>query len=276
MKRLILIMALFFVACGNSAGEEHLLYTDRGMVTTVEEFRTEYREWLTMTRLSDSLDIRKKFLYETLLDRALYSRGTHESVELLPTIREQVKEFKKRLILKHMREKLRKEVFSFTEESEWKYYENHPDEFVRKKLFRLFALRLHSEKLAKRLAKKVRSGGDIRFLANRYSDDRILELSNGDWGLFSTDVMDPLWRDSVSDGSLGEIFGPLKDSDGYWVVIQILGYAYKRKLSFERVRPIILKKMMTQDDYKAWDERLHELLTKSGIRVNEQYLNWER
>ena len=88
--------------------------------------------------------------------------------------------------------------------------------------------------------------------------------------------MDPLWRDSVSTGSLGEIFGPLKDSDGYWVVIQILGYAYKRKLSFERVRPIILKKMMTQDDYKAWDKRLHELLTQSGIRVNEQYVNWEK
>jgi len=275
MRPLLFIITLFLLACGNSVGNEHLLYTNRGDITTVNSFRAKYKEWLVAMQLADSLEMRKKFLYETLLDSVLYSRGTHESVELLPEIRQQVKEYQKRLIVKHMRDKLNKEIFSFTDESEWRYYETHADEFVRKRLVRLFALRLHSEETAKRLAKEVKQGGDIRFLSNRNNDDKMLALNNGDWGLFSYDVMDPMWRETVSEGSLGEAFGPLKDSDGYWVVIQIFGYAYKRKLSFDRARPIIIKKMMENDDYQKWQVHVRELLTQSGIRVNEEYLNWE-
>ncbi|MCK5807642.1 peptidylprolyl isomerase [bacterium] len=275
MKQLVFMIALFLLACGNNVGNEHLLYTNRGKMTTVETFRQEYRDWRVMMQLSDSREMRKKFLYERLLNSLLYSRGSHEGVELLPEISAQVKEFQKRLIIKHMSEKLHKEVFSFTEESEWKYYETHSDEFTRKRLFRLFALRIHNAQTAKRLAKEVKQGGDIRLLSSRYNDDRMLAMNNGDWGLFSNDVMDPLWRETVANGSLGEVFGPLKDSDGYWVVIQIFGYAYKRKLSFERVRPIIIKKMMKKEGYQKWQTHVRELLTQSGIRVNEEYLNWE-
>ena len=273
MRKVIFILFFLLLSCNRGSG--HVLYTNRGNVTTQEQFRQRYEEWLTTTRLPDTLAMRKKFLYESLLDEALYAQGVHESVELVPDVKERLEEVKRTLIVRHMRKKMEKEFFAFSEDAEKKYYQEHPQEFVRKRLYRLFAVRSFDAHQASLIAEQLRKGGDIRLLSSRYSDDKVLAANGGDWGLFSADTMDEQWKELVLHGSLGDLFGPVKDSDGYWTVIQILGYAYKRKLSFNRARPLIIRKMMSKQEFQEWDKRVKTFLRNSGIRVDEHYLKWE-
>jgi hypothetical protein len=190
-------------------------------------------------------------------------------------VKNKIDEFRKKTIIEHMKKRTRKELYSIDDEIVRSFYLENKDLFLREKLHRLYAVRLSSKKTAEETASQLRSGNSIRLLSARFSTDENLSRNNGDWGLFSEDVMDELWKKDVLSALPGEILGPYLDSENYYTIIEIAGYAYKRHLSFNRAYPIIVEKLIATQGSGEWDRYRDTMIRDYGAKINLDNLNWE-
>lgn len=270
---LFVTIALFF-SC-QTFKDDGIIYVFKGEVVSVADFKLKYNLWLRQNLLSDSLEMRKNYLFNELSNRLLYEMGMKEGVDNIPEIRAKIENFKKKTITEYMQTKTKKEIYSIDDETVRKYYFDHKDDFLRDKLYRLYAVRVNSKKKADKIVKQLREGSDIRMLAARFSDDKNLSKNNGDWGLFSPDIMDEPWKKDVMTSLPGEILGPYLDSKNFYTIIEIAGFAYKRHLTFNLAYPLIIEKLISQFSSKKWDAYRDTMITEYGAKINVKNLNWE-
>jgi hypothetical protein len=259
----------------NKLNDNNIIYIFKGDVITKHDFQSRYTVWLRKNGLADSYEMRKNFLYSELSDKLLYETGIKEGVEYFPEVKNKIDEFRKKTIIEHMKKRTRKELYSIDDEIVRSFYLENKDLFLREKLHRLYAVRLSSKKTAEETASQLRSGNSIRLLSARFSTDENLSRNNGDWGLFSEDVMDELWKKDVLSALPGEILGPYLDSENYYTIIEIAGYAYKRHLSFNRAYPIIVEKLIATQGSGEWDRYRDTMIRDYGAKINLDNLNWE-
>ncbi len=270
-----LFCAVMLSACARE-GDQNIMYLFKGEVTTVTEFRREYEEWITASGRTDSPEQRRNYLENRVIDEVFYNKGKLEGIEYLPDIKEKVDAYKRQLIVEKTRERIDRDLYPFDEESIKKYYAEHKDRFVRDKLYRIYAIRVKSKERAfETYGKLTTEGGSIRLLSARYSDDKRLADMNGDWGLFSDDVMDDSWKTAVLQKRVGDLIGPVRDSENYWTIIELAGFAYKRELPFERAYPLIVRELVRRSGDDKWRQYREKLLREYGVKVNENNLQWE-
>ncbi len=272
----ILVAAAGTIACDRTIEDPNILYLIKGEVVTVTEFRRNYEEWLSLSGRSDSPGMRRAYLASRIEDEVLYQKGKMEGVEYLPEIKEKIAEYRRQLIIKRMREMVDLSLHSPSEETVRRYYVEHRAEFVRDKMYRLYAVRTKDKDRAYEVYRKMTEEGfSVRLLAAQYSDDKRLADMNGDWGLFSEDTMDEAWKESVLPRKIGDIVGPVRDSEQYWTVIEIAGYAYRREIPFERAYPLIVRALTEKEGEEKQRAYRQRLLREYGVRINEQNLFWK-
>jgi len=277
MKR---VTAFFFVfialvfSCGRN-NDSNIMYVFKGEVVSVSDFKGKYTLWLRRNGLDDSKEMRSNYLMRELSDKLLYEAGMKEGIVKIAEVSQKINDFKRRTVIDYMRKKTKKELFSIDDETVRKYYLEHKEMFYREKLYRLYAIRTLSKKSANAILEQLRSGASIRMLSARFSDDDSLSRNNGDWGLFSQDVMDDLWKKDVLSSLPGEILGPYLDSDNFYTIIEIAGYAYKRNLSFLRSYPLIIEKLVNSQGQEKWNSYQNTMIREYGAKINLNNLNWE-
>jgi len=214
MKRLsFLLCAILLWACDRTE-DRNIMYLFKGEVVTVTEFRHAYEEWLAAADRADSPEQRQNYLENRVIEEIFYHKGKLEGIEYLPDIKEKVEAYTRQLIVDKTRERIDRDLYPFGEESIKKYYAEHRDQFVRDKLYRLYAIRTKKKERAfEAYELLVKQGSSIRLLSARYSDDKRLVNMNGDWGLFSDDVMDDSWKTAVLQKRVGDLIGPVRDSE---------------------------------------------------------------
>ena len=148
-------------------------------------------------------------------------------------------------------------------------------QFLREKLYRLYAVRVTNRKKADDIAQQLRNGANIKILSASLSDDEMLARNNGEFGLFSSDVMPDAWKDDVLAGLPGEILGPYLDSENFYTIIEIAGFAYKRHLSFNLAYPMIVEEMIAKYGSEKWDGYRDRMMTEYGAKINVENLRWE-
>jgi peptidyl-prolyl cis-trans isomerase C len=273
LTALFLVLAAMLSCTGNR--DSNIMYVFKGEVVSVSDFKGKYTLWLRKNGLDDSKEMRKNYLMRELSDRLLYEAGMKEGIDNLPEVANKINDFKRKTIIDYMRRKTKKELFSIDDETVRKYYLAHKNLFYRQKLHRLYALRTYSKKSATSALEQLRNGASIRMLSARFSDDENLSRNNGDWGLFSEDVMDELWKKDVLSSLPGEILGPYLDSDNFYTIIEIAGYAYKRHLSFLRAYPLIIEKLVNSQGGEKWNIYQNTMISEYGAKINLNNLDWE-
>lgn len=273
---LFFAVAVLVFACDRATDDPNILYLIKGDVVTVTEFRRDYEEWLSASGHTDSVEMRRAYLATRIGDEILYQKGKMEGLEYLPEIKDKIEAYRRRLIADKMREMIDRSLYAITEDEVRRYYVEHRAEFVRDKLFRLYAIRTKDKNRAYEVYRKATEEGfSLRLLSAQYSDDKRLADMNGDWGLFSEDTMDENWKEAVLSRKIGDIVGPVRDGERYWTIVEIAGYAYRREIPFERAYPLIVRTLMQkegEDKQRAYHQRLFR---EHGVRINEQNLFWE-
>jgi hypothetical protein len=276
MNRFVLVFFTVMLMACNREEDRNIMYLFKGEVTTVTEFRREYETWLAASGRADGPEQRRNYLDTRVIEEILYSKGTLEGIEYLPDIKEKVAAYKRQLIVDKTRELIDREIYPFDEEYIKKHYAEHKDQYVRDKLYRLYAIRVKNKERAFEIyGTLAKQGESIRLLSARYSDDKRLANMNGDWGLFSEDVMDDSWKTAVPQKRVGDLVGPVRDGENYWTIIELAGFAYKRELSFERAYPLIVRELVRQSGDDKWRQYREKLLREYGVKVNENNLQWE-
>jgi len=268
------VLFLFFISC-NSTENSNIVYVFKGEVTSVSDFKIRYNLWLRQNGLNDSGDLRKSFLFNELSEKMLYENGIKEGVENIPEVRMKIEAFRKKTIIEFTKKRTRQEIYSIDDEAVRKFYSENKDQFMRDKLYRLYSVRLDSKKDADEILNQLRNGANIRMISARYSTDETLSRNNGEWDLFSEDVMDELWKKDIVSGLPGEIFGPYHDADNYYTIIEIAGFAYKRHLSFNLAYPLIIEHLINTQGSEKWDQYRDIMIKEYGAKINTENLNWE-
>jgi hypothetical protein len=271
---LIAFLSCTALSC-SKLNDDTIVYVFKGEITSISEFQSRYDLWLRKNGMTDSVEMRKNFLYGELSDKLLYETGIKDGVEYIPEVRNKIEDFKKKTIVEHMKKKTQKEIYSIDDETVRSYYLENKDLFLRDRLHRLYAVRVNNKKTAEDIAEQLRKGGSIRLLSARFSTDEALSRNNGDWGLFSEDVMDELWKKDILAALPGQILGPYLDSENYYTIIEIAGYAYKRHLSFNRAYPLIIEKLVNMQSSEKWENYRDTMIREYGAKINLDNLNWE-
>jgi hypothetical protein len=274
-KGLFLIFTvLLAVSCG-SFKDEGIIYVFKGEAVSVSDFKAKYVLWLRQNGLTDSDELRRNYLFNELSEKLLYETGLKEGVESIPEVKIKIDNFRKNTIIEYMKKRAKKEIYAIDDEAVRAYYIENKEKFMRDKLHRLYAVRVSSKKVADDIIEQLRKGSSIRMLSARFSNDETLSRNNGDWGLFSEEVMDELWKKDVLSGLPGEILGPYLDSDNYYTIIEIAGFAYKRQLSFNLAYPLIIEELVGKSGTEKWDKYRDMMIKEYGAKINMENLNWE-
>ncbi|HSW61110.1 MAG TPA: peptidylprolyl isomerase [bacterium] len=269
-----IVTVLIAVSCGSFKDEE-IIYVFKGEAVSVSDFKAKYVLWLRQSGLADSDEMRRSYLFNDLSERLLYETGLKEGVENIPEVKIKIDNFRKNTIIEYMKKRAKKEIYAIDDEAVRTYYVEHKDKFIRDKLYRLYAVRVSSKKTAEDIVEQLRKGSSIRMLSTRFSNDEMLSRNNGDWGLFSEEVMDELWKKDALSGLPGEILGPYLDSDNFYTIIEIAGFAYKRHLSFNLAYPLIIEELVGESGGEKWDRYRDLMIKEYGAKINMENLNWE-
>ena len=272
---IFIVLFLFLISC-NSTENSSIAYVFKGEVISVADFKIRYNLWLRQNGLNDSGDLRKSFLFNELSEKLLYENGIKEGVENIPEVRMEIEAFRKKTIVKYTKKRIKQEIYSIDDEAVRTFYSENKDSFIRDKLYRLYAVRVDSKKKSEEILEQLRNGANIRMISARYSTDETLSRDNGDWGLYSEDVMDDLWKKDIVAGLPGEIFGPYHDADNYYTIIEIAGFAYKRHLSFNLAYPLIIEHLINAQGSEKWDKYRDIMIKEYGAKINTENLNWEQ
>ena len=87
--------------------------------------------------------------------------------------------------------------------------------------------------------------------------------------------MDKSWKKFALKAKLGDIIGPFLDSKGFYTILELSGFAYKREIGFRRAYPLIVDKLIIQNEKKGVIFR-NKLFKQYGISVDLKRLNWEK
>jgi len=270
----IVISVVFVISCGKLK-DDSVVYVFKGDVVLVSDFKLKYNLWLRQNNMSDSEEMRKNYLFRELSEKFLYEMGKSEGVEDIPEIRNKIDDFKRKTIVEYMSRRTKHEVYAIDDGAVRQYYIENKDKFLRDKLYRLYAVRVSNKKKADDIAQQLRSGANIRILSASLSDDEILARNNGEWGLFSPDVMGESWKDDVLASFPGEILGPYLDSENFYTIIEIAGFAYKRHLTFNLAYPLIVEELIAKYGTEKWDEYRDRMMTEYGAKINVENLWWK-
>lgn len=271
---IIVISAVLLISCGKLK-DDPIVYVFKGDVVSVSDFKLKYNLWLRQNNMSDSEEVRKNYLFRELSEKFLYEMGKSEGVEDIPEIRNKIDDFKRKTIVEYMSRRTKHEVYAIDDETVRQYYIENKDEFLRNKLYRLYAVRVSNKKKADEIAQQLRNGANIRILSASLSDDEILARNNGEWGLFSADVMGESWKNDVLASFPGEILGPYLDSENFYTIIEIAGFAYKRHLTFNLAYPLIVEELIAKYGTEKWDEYRDRMMTEYGAKINVENLWWK-
>ncbi len=270
----IVISVVSVISCGK-LNDDSIVYVFKGDVVSVSDFKLKYNLWLRQNNMSDSEEMRKNYLFRELSEKFLYEMGKSEGVEDIPEIRNKIDDFKRKTIVEYMSRRTKHEVYAIDDEAVRQYYIENKDRFLREKLYRLYAVRVSNKKKADDIAQQLRNGANIRILSASLSDDEILARNNGDWGLYSPDVMGESWKDDVLASFPGEILGPYLDSENFYTIIEIAGFAYKRHLTFNLAYPLIVEELIAKYGTEKWDEYRDRMMTEYGAKINVENLWWK-
>jgi len=269
----VIAVMLLSVSCGK-LNEDPIVYVFKGDVVSVSDFKLKYNLWLRQNNMPDTEEIRKNYLFRELSEKFLYEMGRSEGVDDIPEIKNKIEDFKRKTIVEYMSKKTKREVYAIDDEALRQYYIENKDKFMRDKLYRLYAVRVTNKKNAEDIAQQLRNGANIRILSASLSNDEILARNNGEWGLFSADVMGESWKDDVLASFPGEILGPYLDSENFYTIIEIAGFAYKRHLSFNLAYPLIVEEMIAKYGTEKWDGYRDKMMTEYGAKINVENLRW--
>ncbi len=276
IKYFIFFLSLFLLlSCSNSKRDSSVIVSIKNNKIYEKTFKNNYYQWLSKKGLKDSKKLRKIFLYNFITNELLYDLGKKEGVEYLPDIIAKVKKYKKKLIIEKMQKKVHSEVYGISDKKIKEFYLKNRNMFFRDKFYRFYAIRIKSKKKMNKILRLLKENPDkIQSLSTRFSDDKFLAENNGDFGLFSEDIMDKSWKKAALKAKLGDIIGPFLDSEGYYTILELSGFAYRREIGFRRAYPLIVDKIISENEKKGEIFR-SKLFKQYGISIDLKKLNWE-
>lgn len=241
MKKFILIIiATLLMACSGEQGE--VIASVNGKDITSNEFDT----YLAFKRIQVRDEKHRAALLSQYAEREALSvvieNGLDEKAQAAN--RAELESFKQQMIISRYFDSFLKDAV--TEQKIKNYYATHEDQYsdtrvhIAHVLFRLKKGMAESERKAKLTIateawSKLKASGDLKKIADDYSEDRISAKKGGDLGWLKKGSIDPAFSKKIFEMKKDEISEPFETSFGYHIV-KIIDEPKVVKKPFEAVK----------------------------------------
>jgi parvulin-like peptidyl-prolyl isomerase len=215
------------------------------------------------------LVLEKMIGQELMLAEAL-ARGYGDT----PEVRRELHAYETRLLVPRFLRQVVASEITVTEEEMEAYYEAQKESFHRPPRIRLGQITVASEEEAERIARLLREGADLAWLARQHSTDRFKD-DGGDRGWVTPSRSgDPL-EEGLFEAEAGDVLGPAKREDAY-IVVRVAAREEQGIYTLEEIGGNIRQ---TLSDRKAQQE-LHDFIQtlrdRSEIVIHEDVLDTMR
>ncbi len=248
VMRLALVLGLLsLIGCENTEGIAKV----NGETVSSAEFDA----YLKVKRLPAKNAKQRERALKQFLDRTALAKGieTHGKLDL-PTLRAEIDEFRKQLLINRYFEGFLKE--NVTPQAVLNYYNSNPDQFQEKRVHPAHILirtnkamdeaeRQAKWTLAQEVYSKARAGTDYGQLAKDYSEDKISGKKGGDLGWLRAGAVGKVFSGKIFLMAEGELSEPFETPFGFHVV-KILEGEQVIKKAFDSVKGDIRYQLRTQ------------------------------
>jgi parvulin-like peptidyl-prolyl isomerase len=150
------------------------------------------------------------------------------------------------------------------------FYDENRTEFPKPPKLHLGQVSVAEREEAERLARLLREGADLAWLARQYSIDRFAE-GGGDRGwMVATKGVDPI-QDAIFDARPGDVLGPM-GAPGNFVVLRVDAREDQGYRTLEEVSGTIRSAVYMSKFEEALDGVVRTLRSRSEIRIDEERL----
>ena len=240
---------------------------------TLSEFHQELEKLPpNLRQMAADKRIQKEFLDQRATSRLLYNEGISLGLTKDPTVKQQIEEATRKIVLAAL---LRKEVDNQikppSEEELKKYYQTHADEFRQQKQVHARHILVKDKATADKLEARLKKGEDFATLAKENSSCPSA-AQGGDLGFFSHDRMVKEFADAAFKLKPGEISAPVKTKFGYHIIkVDEVKEASARP--FAEVKANIRNKLMQEKKEQVFKEYVDGLKKKRKFVLHPEVLD---
>lgn len=149
-----------------------------------------------------------------------------------------------------------------TEEAQRKYYEENKQKYSRPEMVRISVIRTKTEKEAKEVLEKAKTGEDFGKLAEKYSLGPVA-VKGGDLGFRDRKTLRKEYGDLAFSMKKDEIQGPIKSEDGYHI-IKLTDRRDAGTVPFEDAK----KRIVNEYALKLTEEKIADLRKAASISID--------
>jgi parvulin-like peptidyl-prolyl isomerase len=208
---------------------------------------------------------KEKFLNKMIDEELLVREAEKVNIQEKEDYKRRVEIFRREfLVTLYMDQFLREKG---TEASQKEYYEKNKERYKGPEMVKLSIIRLKSEEEAKDIFKRVSEEEDFAELAKKYSQAPGAQ-NGGDLGFREKRGLRKEFADVAFSMKKGEIKGPIKTSDGYYI-IKLTDHREEGIAEFEMVKRRVF------NDYakKITEEKISDLRKAAKIQINSAELS---
>ncbi|MDD2580479.1 MAG: peptidylprolyl isomerase [Desulfuromonadaceae bacterium] len=221
--------------------------------------------------MADTPQGRKEMLDTMVIRELILQQAAKDGLDKGPDIEEKLQDLKKRLIVESFLKKKVEAESKVSDEDMKKFYEQNKDKFKTGEQIRASHILVKTEKEAKDILAKLKSGGNFEELAKKYSVDSSA-AKGGDLGWFGKGSMVPVFEKAALALKEGQISGIVKSDFGFHI-IKLTGKRPAGIRPFEEVKEQIKGAIMPTKQQEVFQKIKDELKKTAKITVKEDVLN---
>ncbi len=268
-RRVAVLEALYGIRAPESGTERDSFRKDAAKAIAVSVILDDAAAEDDVVVSSDEVQTALNKLIEEQLPEGREAFVAYLDTQGLPE-RDVLDELRRQLITTRLFTKVTASVTPVTDAEVRAAFEERQEEMVSPEQRRLRNIVVETEQAAEQIKKTVRSGGDFRALAKKYSLDQSTRDAGGDLGTISADQLDKTYADAAFVARPGSVFGPVQTQYG-WNVGQVVGVVPARPLSFADAAEQLEAELNSERKVERWRSWLARRMKAVKVEYADRY-----
>ena len=259
---------------GTSGGKKEgkvLAEVNSGSITTGDFDRELKNLPEYLKAMADTPQGRKEMLDTMVIRELILQQASKDGLDKGPEIEEKLQDLRKRLIVESFLKKKVEVESKVSDEDMKKFYEQNKDKFKSGEQIKASHILVKTEKEAKDILAKLKSGGNFEELAKKSSVDSS-SAKGGDLGWFGKGSMVPAFEKAALALKEGQTSDVVKSDFGFHI-IKLTGKRPAGIRPFEEVKEQIKGAIMPTKQQEVFQKIKEELKKTAKITIKEDVLS---
>lgn len=236
------------------------------LVVTADEYRKALLARWSSVRNAEAALAAAPIVLDRLVEKKLFlAEGLAQGYDQRPKIAREVRSFENGLLVKSYLQSVIAGEVDVNREEMLEHYNENRDAYRKPPVLRLGQITVEERDQADEIARLLRDGTDLAWLAQRHSIDRFKE-QGGDRGTIVVGSSD--FDARLNDAEPGAVLDPT-GVPGNWVVLKVLGREDRGHYAFDEVSGNVRQAVYQQKAGALIEGTMDILRERSEIEVNE-------